>query len=443
MTELSVRHLSQGLFQRGSLLDNPGFRSFLLARLLAQTAQNAIFYALLILVVKETGRSIHSSLLLLCFILPSAAFGLFAGLAVDFLPRRLILVLANVLRGGIALGLAFSGESVWAIYGYSLLLATVNQFAAPAELATLPSLVEGSHLTAANSLANLALAGAQVLGVVVLTPLFLKTVGSDPLFLLAATLFVAAAVFLTTIPRRPGRGVVRRVDAYLPAAWRAQLEAAGKALLQEKAAWNAVVLLTLASTSILVVATVLPRYVQGELQLPVENAVFVFAPAALGVGAGLRLVAWLEQLASKNALTITGFGVLVGGLLILAFVGPLSDALARWNPLGLFEPGPLNPRIGRVLIVAWTALLLGFAFAVINVTARALLHERIPLEMQGRVFALQTVVTNVASVLPLLAAGILADWLGTAPVLVLVALAILGLAFYSGYQAERLRGSGT
>jgi hypothetical protein len=41
--------------------------------------------------------------------------------------------------------------------------------------------------------------------------------------------------------------------------------------------------------------------------------------------------------------------------------------------------------------------------------------------MQGRVFAALTVLSNLASIVPLLLAGGLADWLGVQPVLVAVA----------------------
>lgn len=433
-----MRRLREGLFQKSSLLDDRYFRSFLFARFLAQTAQNAILYALLIIVVKETGRSIHSSLLLLCFVLPSAGLGLFAGMVVDLFPRQLILAVANVVRGGIALGLLLSGESVWAIYGYSLLLATVNQFAAPAELAALAGLVEPGQLMVANSLTNLVTTSAQLLGVVILTPLALKTVGSGPLFFLTAACFLAASVFLVTLPHLQGRGVQRQAAL---GSWRHQLNVAWRTLLHDAPAYNAVVLLVLAVTSMLIVATVVPQYVRSELGLPVENAVFIFAPAALGATLGLRLVARLEAYVGKNALTTIGFGVLVGGLVVLALVRPLSQALAGWNLLGLFEPGPLGIGFARVAIAAGVVLPLGFALAVINVAARALLNERIPLDMQGRVFALQTVVANVAAVLPLLLAGLLADRLGAAPVLLLVAAVILGLAFYSSYRAEQLRGA--
>jgi hypothetical protein len=61
----------------------------------------------------------------------------------------------------------------------------------------------------------------------------------------------------------------------------------------------------------------------------------------------------------------------------------------------------------------------------------------VPLPMQGRVFAAQTVLSNLASIVPLLLAGALADWLGVSPVLIAVAVAVLVVALWSAFQLVR------
>jgi MFS family permease len=62
----------------------------------------------------------------------------------------------------------------------------------------------------------------------------------------------------------------------------------------------------------------------------------------------------------------------------------------------------------------------GFAYSLVGVVGRAIINERIPLEMQGRVFAAVNVLTNLSSVAPLLVAGALADLLGVRPVILMV-----------------------
>src|SRR5688572_1760959 len=76
-----------GRHVRASLLGNPVYLNFWLSRLISQTAQGAMLYALLILVTDRTDASIYTSLFVLCAIVPALLFGLPAGVSVDSLPR--------------------------------------------------------------------------------------------------------------------------------------------------------------------------------------------------------------------------------------------------------------------------------------------------------------------------------------------------------------------
>jgi len=158
---------------------NPRFQRFWLARMLSHSAQNAILLALLVTVVNETGSTVHSSLLVLTFVVPSALFGLLGGVVVDRLPKREVLVTTGLFRT--ALGLLFirAGASVPSIYVTNLALAVITQLAAPAESATLPSLVPENQLVGATAALNLEVVISQVLGTVLLAPLLVKTIDAS------------------------------------------------------------------------------------------------------------------------------------------------------------------------------------------------------------------------------------------------------------------------
>jgi MFS family permease len=89
------------------------------------------------------------------------------------------------------------------------------------------------------------------------------------------------------------------------------------------------------------------------------------------------------------------------------------------------------------MVTLVAAGLIGFAYSVVNVGGRSLLNERVPVPMQGRVFAAQTVLSNLASIVPLLLAGALADWWGVSPVLIVVAVAVLVIALWGSFQTMR------
>jgi len=399
------------------LLQKEGFRRLLLTRVFAQLGQNAIFYALFVLVAQKTNASIYTGLLVIAFALPSAILGPLSGVIVDRFPRGWLLVVMNALRLLMCLALVASDQSVWILYVFSLLLSASMQFVTPAESAALAQVVEPDELTGANSLFNLGAVAGQVGGMAILAPIFLKTVGASPLFILAGGLFAAAAVIIATVPRL---GVAHAPRYPSSAGVRTQFARAWRVLRADDQAYMALVMAVVGSASVLVGLTLLPRYGKTILDISTENLIFVFSPAAIGLFLGLRLVGRLERFIGKGRTVSLGFALLTLSLLSFGLVGKLGAFLTHQNPLNVFDPGPFDERSGRIIATMVTAVFAGFAYSLIGVASRALINERIAGEMQGRVFAALTVLSNLASIVPLLLAGALADWLGVQPVLVTV-----------------------
>jgi hypothetical protein len=99
------------------------------------------------------------------------------------------------------------------------------------------------------------------------------------------------------------------------------------------------------------------------------------------------------------------------------FVGFFQDH-GLLGPLGKAAPGFFySPAMAAALLAAP----LGFGYAIVLVAARLITYEHIPGHMQGRVFAFQSVLTSLASILPLLLVGAITALLGPRFVLVLIA----------------------
>jgi hypothetical protein len=130
------------------------------------------------------------------------------------------------------------------------------------------------------------------------------------------------------------------------------------------------------------------------------------------------------------------YAALVLGVLLLAFIRPMGRTLESWNLLGAFDPGPFGEGTARIIITGVLAAGLAFAFTFVNVVGRSIVNQRIPQEMQGRVFAAQTVLTNLASIPPILLTGLMADAIGVTPVFFFVGLMCGVLALF--YAARNL-----
>ncbi|HXF50080.1 MAG TPA: MFS transporter [Dehalococcoidia bacterium] len=399
------------------LFERDTYLRFWLGRLTSHTAANAVLYALLILVVRETGSAIHSSLFVVSYILPSAVLGSFSGVLADRVPKGLVLFGGNLARGVLAFLLIGSYESVWTLYGMGLLLALASQFISPAEGAALPLVVPRQDLTAANAANNLGSLISQVAGMAVLAPLFLALF-VPPLFLVAAVLFFAGAVFFGTTlgfgfesARGIRRVTVREVREQFARAWRT--------LSKDTPSYMSVIIVTLASVTALVTVSLAPRYVDGVLHVAPQWAIFVLSPAALGILGGMRLAPGLERFLSKAQIVALSFGVLVLGMVVIGMVKPVGAAFED-----LFG---LNATGARLLVTSVFAVLLAGAYTLINIAARSIVNERVPVEMQGRVFAAQVVLSNLASIAPILLTGAIAQVLGADRIFVAVGV-VVGVA---------------
>src|SRR3972149_5505937 len=156
------------------LLANSRFRRLMEARAVAQTGQNAMLYALLILVVNQTASSIHSTLLVTAWMLPCILIGVPARSVADALSKPGALVTGYAHRGALAAAMILYVDDVWTLYLLVLAFSSVGQVSGRAEAAALPLLVRRDQLAGANPWMVLSLmvgqgAGGGALGAVVLT----------------------------------------------------------------------------------------------------------------------------------------------------------------------------------------------------------------------------------------------------------------------------------
>ena len=403
-TRTAMGRLS-ALVPERALFRNDAYRGLWFSRVLSQTPSNAIVYAMLIVVVEATGKSFSSSLFVAAYIAPAAVLGSLAGVLVDRFPKGLMLAGSHAARAALCAMLAVSVDSVGWIYVIAVLFAVAGQLSGPAESSALPALVHTEDLTAANSLNNLGGLIAQVAGIVVMPVVFLNTVGAEALAVVCGVMFALAALSVMVIEGLGG--AISEIDVTVEEA-REQFAQAWHRLTQDSVAYLAVIVVVLANTAGLIVATLLPRFASQVLDIQVQNFIFVVAPAVIGMWAALRFAHLVAGRISPWWSVGGSFAVLVVGITLCAFVRPLADMLH------------LDTQVARIIITMMLAPLLALAFTLINVIGRSVVNERIPREMQGRVFAAQGTLTNLASIPPILLTGVLADLMGVSPVLFLV-----------------------
>ncbi len=411
-----------------ALLSDRRFGSLWLSQGLAQTAHNALLFSLLIVILDITGSSVHTGLLVFSFILPSIPLGMVVGVMLDRLRKGPVLVASSLLRAGACLLFFFFHGNEWVIYAISAGFATSGLFFNPAVVSLIPTLVPRHRLVQANSLYNFTLTGSQLIGIVFLAPVLLKSGGPEAMFLTGAALFVIAAALAAGLskimeehePKPPQRAMFSGIPDDFRESWRT--------LVSDRVSLLALGQLIMSSTLVLLFAMLIPRYMTDTLEISPDNAAFVFAPTGVGALLGLRFLPYFAR-KGKNRVVIIGLVGIATCLVLLALVEPLAEFTEQ-------APGPLDPtRFLRIsLLQALTMAIagpMGFAYALLNAPAQTVLHERAPAEMRGRIFATQVVSANFISLLPLLIIGAVTDWTSITVVLLLTATLVFGLALAS------------
>src|SRR5579859_4883882 len=136
------------------VLRNRNFMALWAAQLLSQIAQNIINFAVLVKVEDLSHSTTQIAVTIVSFTLPAVLFGPVAGVFVDRIDKKMILVWTNGLRAVATLGFVFLGGSLPVIYGILFVSSTINQLFSPAEGASIPMLVKRDQLLSAMSLFN-------------------------------------------------------------------------------------------------------------------------------------------------------------------------------------------------------------------------------------------------------------------------------------------------
>ncbi len=406
-------------------------------RLASHGANNALLYTIFVFVVRQSDTAVATGGLLLTLIVPPAMLGALAGVAVDRLPRGLILFVSNVLKAVLVFALISVQDSLPGIYAVSLGLGLVTQFAVPAEAAVVPYIVRTRSLIAANSFINLGTLASQILGMMILAPIFLKTGSADMLLFILVVLFAISAVLITIIPQfhfastEDARGLsLRSVRREFAESW--------LFLSRDSTAFLALILLVVTSISTLIIATMLPKFSLQVLNIEPENIVFVLAPVGVAIFLGLRSVEYLSDRFNKLVTISAAYGLMATSLIALGLVPGSANVLQSLDPLGVFADGLLNERAARVIMTVLYANLYGFALTIVLTMGRALINERIPWEMQGRIFAAQSVLTNLCAIVPVVLASLLAETIGVQPVLICAGVVAILAAIWSQARSSRV-----
>jgi MFS family permease len=411
------------------VLKNRPFLLLWLAQAVTQVGGNMVLYGLTVIVVSTTDSNTAVSALILSFLVPAVLFSAVAGVYVDRIDRRLLLVVTNAIRGVAFVLVYFAGANLPVILLLTIFVSTVTVFFAPAEAAMIPYLVPRRQLLAANALFTLTLNAAFALGFALLGPLVVTLAGADQVILIVATLYLVAAAMCLTLPSslprahapvKPLQAVAdaeRAVESTL-----AQLREGLEYIRSNRAITWSLIYLGIASSLIGVLGVLGPDFARETLGLQPKDFVVVVLPLGAGIVMGILLLNSYGKYLPRRRVIEVGMIALGVALALLSVAGPISRFLkSAEESSSLIDLSALTSLLAIVVFIAFFA---GIAYAIVAIPAQTQLAEDLPEDVRGRVFGVLNMLISVSSFLPIIVVGPISDVVGTGTVIFVVAILI-------------------
>ena len=331
---MSLVRTYRDLFRR-----NPALGRLLAGEFISGIGDWLYLVAILVVVYAESNSPVLLGIIGAARILPYVLLSVPAGMVADRFDRRMVLLVTDVARGVIMIGLAVAvslGSPTWVIIALSILAACFSTFFGPAIGALLPSLVDERDLGTANSawatLDNVAfIIGPAIAGIL------LASGGLGVAFIINAASFAVVAVILwfLPVPRRAaptaedvGEEAAKPVDG----GWRAMLRPlAGPLVLDSATSF------VIGGVNVMTVVIAVDVLGAGESGTGFLQAATGVGGVVAGVSGGALLarrlrvplliggvvggigLAWLA-LSGGLVMAMVAIGVAVAGLLLLEIV---------------------------------------------------------------------------------------------------------------------------
>jgi MFS family permease len=365
-----------------------------------------------------TKRASLQSVLMIAYTLPSVLLSAPSGVYADRHDKRVLMLGTNLVRGALILLIpltqlfpALRGQA-WPLVVITLLFSSAGQIFAPAEAASIPSLVTRKQITEATSLFMTTVILTLVLGVPAATSA-IGLFGNQAPFYIATGLFGLAAlsVWKVSVSLR----AEKRSTGPSPSILRELRD--GITILRGSAPLRlGLYQLALAIVTVFTIFALGPVYLVEVLKRSDTETYIVLVPAMFGLLATGGLLGQRPTWSRATTL-VTAIAIAGGSLLVM---GVVPDLLRTHGAAGLMVP-----------LAVVVGVIFGCALGALLIPAFTVLQERTDSESRGRIFGGIFTVINAAVAIPLLLAGVVSDLIGVARVvaalgviLILVAAAV-------------------
>jgi MFS transporter, DHA3 family, macrolide efflux protein len=349
-------------------------------QLVSQVGTAMTGFAMTIWVYQETGSVTRLGLMLLAVNLPGIVLAPTAGVMVDRVNRRVVMLAADSVAGlgSLTLAMLYFSDSLvyWQILVIVAASSAASAFQEPAYRSAIPTIVPKEHLGRANGLSELGPGVGTLLAPAIAGGLLLAVGLGAVLAVDFLTFTVAAATLL--VVRFPD---VREAGSSRRSIWQEFVE--GFDYLRERRGLLGFLLIAAGLNFVLTFANVL------------------WIPVFLG---------FMNEGGLGVTMSLIGGALVVGSIVMGAWGGPKAKVRGM---LGLMAVGGVGLIIAGLkpdpIVAVGGSMLLMAVVPIVNGTSQTLWQTKIAPGFQGRVFSTRRMVAQIATPIAFIAAGPVAD----------------------------------
>jgi len=182
------------------LKQNPSFRNLWYGQVISELGNWVNSIALYALILQLTGSGMAMAAAMMAKLLPMVIISPFAGVVIDRMDRKTVLIASDILRCFTVLCFLIveSREDLWLVYALTLFEVALTGFFEPARSAILPSIVKKNHLVTANAISGATWSIMLTLGAA-LGGFVVSLFGVKVAFILDALTYLLSAWFIIKI----------------------------------------------------------------------------------------------------------------------------------------------------------------------------------------------------------------------------------------------------
>ena len=400
----------------GTVFHNRPFVYLWSAQALSQLASNTVLVALMATMLGTTGSNTMVAVLILSFLIPAVLFSTTGGVLVERSNAKAIMLTTNVVRAVGVVGFIFLAPNtqtaiIPAVLALNFVIASATAVFIPAELTSIPRIVERRHLMAANSIFILTINATFAIGFGVLGPLILTTVGPIAVYLVVAVMFALATGAVLLLPPIPADRKAESASAGREMHELLDQLREGVAFIRRHRiiAWS-LTYLGIAASLIGVLGAIGPGFAVDVLRLSETDFFFIMGPAGIGAIVGILFLNSYGKTVPKRLIIDIGLVAMGFTLIGLAVVAPVTNFLGpAVQPIENALPNAFAPLISIIAVVVVIAVFAGLEYSFVAIPSQTALQEELPPDVRGRIFGILNTLLSLASFVPVILAPAAAD----------------------------------